>query len=86
MSGNHLELLAKLKSDLDQLASANLDEETQELVEGMREDIADVLSSSSVPPFFSQRLSMLAMEFESSHPNLTAFVTQVANALSNAGL
>lgn len=79
-------LLQQLEGDLGKLAAANLDEDSRDLVEGMREDIQDVLGSEAVPSFFSQRLSFFAMEFEADHPQLTALANQVINALSNMGI
>lgn len=83
---DYKQLLKKLQEDLNNLTANDLDVESRELVEGMKEDIADVLESDEVPGYFSHRLSFLAMEFEASHPSLTAFINHVSSALSNAGI
>ena len=79
-------LLQQLESNLAQLSTANLDEDSLDLVEGMREDIADVLGSDSVPGFLSHRLSFFAMEFEADHPQITALANQIITALSTMGI
>lgn len=79
-------LLQQLNADLGQLAASNLDDDSRELVEGMREDIDDVLGSDEVPGFLSHRLSFFAMEFEADHPQVTALANQVIAALSNMGI
>jgi hypothetical protein len=79
-------LLQQLETDLAQLASGNLDEDSLDLVEGMREDIADVLGSDSVPGFLSHRLNFFAMEFEADHPQITALANQIVTTLSTMGI
>lgn len=83
---DHKQLLNKLQEDLKTLASGDLSEDSRELVEGMQEDLADILDSDEIPGYLTHRLRFLAMEFQASHPKFTEFINHVSSALSNAGI
>ncbi len=62
-------LLQQLEGDLSKLAAASLDEDSRELVEGMREDIQDVLSSEAVPASFPNGSRFLLWNLRQTTPN-----------------
>ena len=82
----HSDLLRKLRQDLDSVDTSGLSADSVELIEGMKEDLDDVIGAEKVPGYMTHRLQFMAMEFEASHPRLTEFINHVSSALSNAGL
>lgn len=79
------DLLEQLHDELEHTSS--LDEKGRELLSHLSVDIQKMLGSSgTVPPTTTERFQDAIDHFEVTHPELTAALSQVLNALSNAGI
>ena len=78
------ELAKELADQLEQHES--LDDEAQEALEELRDHVDDALAGHKHDVQPSKRARGLIARFEEDHPELTALIERLAEALSNAGL
>ncbi len=90
MSNKELrKLLVQLHSEIDH--TKKVDDKGRELLRDLNQDIAELLSrseGSSLKPraAMTQSLEDAIGHFEVTHPTLTAALSDLLNALSNAGI
>ncbi len=83
------ETLIKLRAELQHAASVN--ESERELLNSLMHDVQELLARSAHHPSqgdrsLSQRLETAIQRLEASHPNLTAAMGRVVDALSQMGI
>jgi hypothetical protein len=82
------EALKELHAELDRTPS--VDDESRRLLVGIKEEIEELLARSDQdvesPQSLDERLQASIIQFEGTHPRLTAVIQRVADALSSMGI
>jgi hypothetical protein len=78
------ELAKELAEQLEKQEA--LDEDAQEALESLRDHVEEALAGQKHEMEPSERARGLIARFEEKHPELTALIGRLADALSNAGL
>jgi hypothetical protein len=82
------EALKELHAELDRTPS--VDDESRQLLVEIRDEIEDLLSRSgddvTSPQSLDERLQASIIQFEGTHPRLTAIINRVVDALASMGI
>ena len=81
----------QLKNKLEALHSAlqqvdNLDDDTRQLLQALNDDIARVTTGNPAPENLSERIEKQTIEFEGEHPQMSAILRDIIEALGKMGI
>ncbi len=83
----HEQLKAKLAHLRESLSSIEqLDEESRSLLSQLDEDIQGVLAGQSSDDGLDSRIEQQAVQFEGKHPQMSAILRDIMDALSKMGI